>query len=522
MSRIAAYCRVSLEEQVEQFGLASQLRAVREHAAARGESIPEELVFVDQGFSGADLERPALSRLRELIRTRQISAVLVHDPDRLARKLGHQALILEECQQHGVTLQFVTTPTADTPEAVMFLQLKGAFSEYERAKINERTLRGRREKARQGFIVGGRVAYGYRYLGKRENERGRLVIDEEQAEVVRQIFTWAADGVSLRGITSRLNSLGIPSQRTSHWGRSAVARLLKYEGYVGKAHYNKGQRVLPPNPDPARKDKKTRRRMRERAEWIPIQIPQIVPEELFDAVRERLEHNLVAFRGRPAREYLLTGLLWCPCGKRFGAAPSQNQRFYRCMGRDRQRGNGCHASIVYAPRIERAIWDQVSALFVDPKTLRALVSQKLDQLVAPDSGEKLVVLQKRLARLQKREFRIAQALLDAELADHFDRFKTELKATTRERASTEREIRELEAGQARSKNVLSGVEALCRQIREAIRDLDFSCRKQFLARVVDRIEYSAGVASVCCLVPDMSVPSGRRRPLSIDLQFEVA
>src|SRR5258708_27613523 len=213
--RCVLYARVSLEEQAEQFGLPSQLRALRERATASGYNLGDPIV--DEGYSGADLARPGLGKIREMVRARTVDVVVVHDPDRLSRKLAHQAILLEEFERAGVRLEFITMPPADTPEAKMLLGVKSMFAEYEREKIRERTLRGRREKARQGFIVGGRVAFGYRYLGKADGKRGELVVDEQQAVIVEEIFRWAADGVSVRGIVARLNEMGVQPSIVERW-----------------------------------------------------------------------------------------------------------------------------------------------------------------------------------------------------------------------------------------------------------------------------------------------------------------
>src|SRR5579863_484193 len=194
--RCILYVRVSREDQAKQFGLASQLRACRELAIAKGCDSVEELK--DEGYLGSDLDRPGLTRLRELVKSGQVDIVIVHSVDRLSRKLAHQLLLQEEFDRAGVRLEFVTTGTADTPETKALFGMTGVFAEFEREKIRERTMRGRREKARQGFIVGGRWAFGYKYLGKADGERGKLEIDEPKAVIVRQVFQWAADGVSVR------------------------------------------------------------------------------------------------------------------------------------------------------------------------------------------------------------------------------------------------------------------------------------------------------------------------------------
>ena len=87
--RAALYARVSTEDQAEKYGLSSQLTELRELAAKKSFTVPEGAEFVDDGYSGATLHRPALDRLREAVRARAFDVVLVHDPDRLSRKLAH-------------------------------------------------------------------------------------------------------------------------------------------------------------------------------------------------------------------------------------------------------------------------------------------------------------------------------------------------------------------------------------------------------------------------------------------------
>ena len=121
-----------MEEQSQQYGLASQLRAMRQFAEAKGYKVIEEL---SDDYSGGDLERPRLTRIRELVRARQVDVVVVHDPDRLSRELSHLLILEDEFERAGVKLVFVTMPPADTPEAKLLLHVKGVVAEYERGKI---------------------------------------------------------------------------------------------------------------------------------------------------------------------------------------------------------------------------------------------------------------------------------------------------------------------------------------------------------------------------------------------------
>jgi site-specific DNA recombinase len=168
--------------------------------------------FVDDGYSGTDWERPALNLLCEAVAAGHIDVVLVYDTDRLARNLGHQLALAESFEKAQVGLEFVTTEVQDSPEGRMFFQMKGVYADYERAKFLDRTRRGRLEKAKQGYVGGGRAPYGYRYLRKQPGHKGgSYVVYEPEAQIVRQIFAWLLEGYSARSIVVKLNQQGIPA-----------------------------------------------------------------------------------------------------------------------------------------------------------------------------------------------------------------------------------------------------------------------------------------------------------------------
>ncbi len=238
MKQCVLYARVSLEEQAERFGLSSQQAELRTYAQKCDYEVLRE--FVDDGYSGGDLGRPALQQVRDLVRNRSVSLIVVHDPDRLARKLAHQLLLTEEFEKSGVRLEFVTTPNTDNMEGRLLLNVRGVIAEYEREKIRERTMRGRREKARQGLVVGGRCPYGYESIG------GIYQIEEDQASVVRFIFrSLVEEHLSIRKIIERLNEGDYKPHTSTRWAKSSVGRILRNELYTGKAYYNRRQRVEP-------------------------------------------------------------------------------------------------------------------------------------------------------------------------------------------------------------------------------------------------------------------------------------
>ncbi len=121
----AVYARVSSEQQAEAKTIASQVAALQERVAADGFTLPAELQFIDEGYSGATLVRPALEQLRDLAAAGGVERLYVHSPDRLARKYAYQVLLLEELQLAGVEIVFLNRALGETPETTCCARSRG-------------------------------------------------------------------------------------------------------------------------------------------------------------------------------------------------------------------------------------------------------------------------------------------------------------------------------------------------------------------------------------------------------------
>src|SRR5207245_7903496 len=141
------------ENEAKRYGLAAQLVVVLAVAARKGYTVPAGAEYVDDGYSGASLERPALKKLREAIQAGAVDVVLVHDPDRLARHLAHQLLLVDELEVARIAVEWASGPRGTTIEGRLLDNVRGVIAEYEREKIRERTGRGRREKPRRGSFT---------------------------------------------------------------------------------------------------------------------------------------------------------------------------------------------------------------------------------------------------------------------------------------------------------------------------------------------------------------------------------
>jgi DNA invertase Pin-like site-specific DNA recombinase len=250
-------------------------------------------VLIDEGLSGTTMDRPGLRTLRDLVNTQAIAAMIVYDPDRLSRNLGHQLLLAEEFERAGVTLLIVSHPLQQGAEGWLFFQMRGALAEYERAKILERTRRGTVGRIQAGHPWGGCAPLGYRSVS--EPHGGRFEIDEEEAALVRRIYAMCLGGMSLRAIARQLTAEGLPTpleRRTvdrtwrrfppGTWQPTTIRDLLTSEAYTGRAAWGKRQNL------PHSK----RRRRTPESEWIPLAIPPIIDAAIFQAAKTALAHLL--------------------------------------------------------------------------------------------------------------------------------------------------------------------------------------------------------------------------------------
>lgn len=209
--KVALYARVSTERQQERGTISSQLEALRAAASADGDEVIEE--FVDDGYSGARLHRPALDRLRDAAEAGALDGVICLCADRLARVYAYQVLIIDELSRLGVSVRFLEGPAqGEDPATTLLVQMQGVIAEYERAKIAERYRRGKLYRARQGEIPFWKTSYGHRRVIPAEGGPARIEVFEPEAEIARWIFhAYVETGRSIRQIAMDLLDRGIPS-----------------------------------------------------------------------------------------------------------------------------------------------------------------------------------------------------------------------------------------------------------------------------------------------------------------------
>jgi site-specific DNA recombinase len=392
----AIYARVSSERQRQDETIQSQTAGLRELAGQRGLLLSEDLVFEDEGFSGATLTRPALERLRDRAGEGAFEVLLCHAPDRLARRYAYQVLLLEELQRAGVEVCFAKEPERGaTPEDELLRQFQGMIAEYERAQIRERTRRGKLHRARGGSqAVMSAAPYGYRYIKKTEHSEGFWEINESEAQIVREVFTrYLEDGVSIGEIARWLSERGVLTRTgKTVWDRSTVWAMLRNPAYRGQAAFGKTKTLerhgKPTRSTRARGERHGRRQAREdqpAEKWTLIAVPALVTEETFELAQARLAQNAHFAKRNTKRPTLLQGILVCrECG--YGCyrttTRTTNKRiyYYRCIGSDNYRhigGRVCQSRPIRADELDGLVWGEVRRLLQEPALVRAEIDRRI-------------------------------------------------------------------------------------------------------------------------------------------------
>jgi site-specific DNA recombinase len=521
MKKIALYARVSSEQQAQQSTVESQVAALKKRAENDGHVVLPQEIYVDEGFSGATLVRPALERLRDRAAEGAIDIIHVHSPDRLARKYAYQVLLLDEFRRCGVDVVFLHGPAGRSAEDELLVQVQGMIAEYERAKILERCRRGKIHRARQGSVnpLSG-APYGFAYVKKIDGTPASYRVLLHEAKVVREIFgALVREHKSIGQIVRDLNAQNIPTRRNaSRWDRTTVWGILKNPAYMGKAAFGKtevSERQQPLRPirskATAPRRAKSTYRDKPRDEWVTINVPAIVSPDLFQAAQQQLVRNkqLSQRNGRGER-YLLQGLTMCArCGYAFygktvsksAAKGGAQYGYYRCVGGDAYRfagGRICSNPQVRVDQLDDHVWESVRALLQDPSRLLEEWSrrQRADGVSADlrerrdEAARNMAVHERSLKRLvdayEVGALDIKELKLRSEaVRDRIERSRCEL-------VDAERRLQET----VNLRAVITRIEDFAARIRDGLDGLSWAERQHLIRTLVAKVEIDEVGATV--------------------------
>ncbi len=412
---VAMYGRVSTQRQEDEKTIENQIMAVKDKVAKENHTLIQE--YKDEGWSGTILARPALDQLRLDAKKKLWEAVIIYDPDRIARKYSYQSLVIDELEELGIKVLFVTTPPAKTGEDQLLYGVKGVFADYERTRISDRFRLGKLRKAREGNIVTTEAPYGYNYIPKIGKKDGYYEVNEQESLVVKMIFEFIVyDRLTIRGVIRKLQELNIKPRKSKRgvWSTSTLTNLLRNETYIGSAYYLKSYGVVPENPlkqEKYKKIKKTSRKMRPQSEWIEISTPSIITKELFEQTRVQLQSNFEQCQRNRKNEYLLAGSIYCTCGqRRNGEGPQKGKHlYYRCSDRVHKfplpaecKEKGLNARIA-----DQMVWNGIMKVISNPKLIKKQAERwrSNKQLHKTDNENSIAQLKVSLSKIKKEEQR---------------------------------------------------------------------------------------------------------------------
>jgi site-specific DNA recombinase len=507
--RVAAiYARVSSERQRQDETIASQTAGLRELAGDRGLLVAEDMVFEDEGFSGATLTRPALERLRDRAAEGAFELLLCHAPDRLARRYAYQVLLLEEFARAGVEVIFAKEPErGGTPEDELLRQFQGMIAEYERAQIAERTRRGKLHRARGGSqaVMSG-APYGYRYVKKSEHMEGFWEVDETQAQVVREVFErYVTDGVSIGELARWLTERGIPTATgKARWDRSSVWAMLRNPAYRGQAAFGKtktSEHHGGPSRTTRQRGERHGRRLTRRDQpaekWTLIPVPPLVTEQTFALAQDRLAHNAHFARRNTKQLTLLQGVLVCrQCGYSWYRTSTRttNKRisYYRCLGQDGWRypdGKRCPSRPVRADELDPLVWAEVRRLLEDPALVRAEIDRRLAAArTEHPAARRRETLERDLTRADQAIARLIEAYQEQLIS--LDELRARTPALRKRQSTLQAQLDSIDAELADAETYLQladTIDAFLGRLADGLDGLDIAGQQRILRLVVREV-----------------------------------
>lgn len=297
---VCGYARVSTDNQLENYSIDEQTARLEAYCAAKGWTLLK--TYVDGGYSGGNINRPALQQMLKAVRDSKIDAVVVYKLDRLSRSQKDTLTLIEdELLAYGTDFVSINENfDTSTPFGRAMIGILSVFAQLEKDQITERFTMGRIARGKAGYFHGGGNApTGYDYVD------GRLQINEYEAIQVREIFSLFVAGKSINAITRMMDQ-----KYTTKWTAVKVRNVLKNSVNIGKVKYL-GQ------------------------EYQGTHHP-IVDEATFQAANRILnsferESSKTASQRTPFRAgFLLSGLVYCGrCGARYSA----NHGYYKCYSR---------------------------------------------------------------------------------------------------------------------------------------------------------------------------------------------
>ena len=491
--RCAIYTRKSTEEGLEQEfnSLDAQRDSGEAYIASQQhegwECLPNQ--YDDGGFSGGDLDRPAMQRLMADIEAGKIDCVVVYKVDRLSRSLLDFARIMEVFEKHNVSFVSVTQQfNTATSMGRLILHVLLSFAQFERELISERTRDKIAASRRKGKWWGGMPVIGYDVVDR------KLVVNQEEGRIVRDIFRLYLELESLIPVVQEIerrgyrNKIWTSSKGTVRGGRlfnkSTTHVLLTNMTYLGKVRFK--DEVYEGEHDP------------------------IVSEEVFEQVQALLQKNRQNGGANVRNRFgaLLKGILrcgYCDCGMVHTHTSKGNRRYrYYVCETAKQRGyTRCPTRSVPAVEIEQFVVNHIRTIANDPTIVAATLVEARQQAEGQigELKQELAALTRQLQH-DHAEMRKLVATSDEQISSRLVSLQERTSASERRAIEIREEITAL------GKELVSEAEvfAALTKFDPVWESLSIREQSRVIELLVDRVEYDGEKETVTVTF----LPSGLR------------
>lgn len=360
--RCAIYTRKSTEKGLEQEfnSLHAQREACEAYIASQRHegwaALSEH--YDDPGFSGGNIDRPGLQKLMRDIERGKIDCIVFYKLDRLSRSLMDFVKLAEFFERHNVTFVSITQQfSSTTAMGRLTLNILLSFAEFERAISTERVRDKIAAAKKKGKYLGGTPPYGYDV----DYQNTKLIVNKEEAKLVRQIYKRFIETGSCLGIARELNSKGIPSKtwttkngslhQGGPWNTQHVYRALNNRTYLGETVH--------------------------KGESYPGEHDAIISKNLWEQVQQIFARGTARKRGQEICEVktLLRGIIRCGhCDKSMVGTYTKKKnrvvyRYYTCGSAIKNGYSSCSVRSVPAGEIEKAVIGQLRALLQSPEVI---------------------------------------------------------------------------------------------------------------------------------------------------------
>lgn len=378
-SKIVLYIRVSTLDQAKRETPKTQLEVLTNYCKSKGYNVVKTYIDTE---SGDEINRKELTNLRADAKKGLFDVIVMNDVGRFTRRLGHLLGLVDEFEQLGIKLEFAKENYEDNPEGDLFRNIKGAFYEWERTKIAQRTKDGKARKIGEGKLVGTPPPYGHDYFKKtddcgvadcRDKGQYHFHVNELQAKNVETIFKTYLREQSLRQTNKKIFESGIRGKSGKIMHLQTISKMLRNEAYIGNYYY--GQKTACKASYHYKENRKCRysgKKNNPREDWKLIPIQPIIDKNLFKRVQDILQERKERCLKPTLYHYLCQGLIRCVrCGRIYNGKrkgrilrerrPNGDHFSYVCPQKFRTQLNEphCHAKEISVNRLDNAVWEKV-------------------------------------------------------------------------------------------------------------------------------------------------------------------